>query len=309
MVDSIISAKNENEADVVILSAPYEKTTSSRGGTRLGPKSIMKMMDTKLELFDRKYKKVVRDFVKIHHKDIKGMRFLSPQKSVDKIATESEKILNDNKFVFLLGGEHSVSHGLLKAVSKKYDPKDVTILQIDAHCDLRDDSSDYDERPSNFAHSCVLRRVSELGFPLVQIGIRTYFKGEYEYFSDPKNNVTVFEWGASTLTSSPDSALGAIWKVPEIEDIIDSIKTKYIYITIDVDGFDPSVMPGTGTPVPGGLSWEYGVELLERAIKKAELVSADIVEVSPQKDSVITEYSAAQLVYSIIAHKFRERLN
>lgn len=294
MVDSIISAKNKDEADVVILSASYEKTTSSRGGTRLGPKAIMKMMDTKLELFDRTYKKVVRDFVKIYHDDIAGMRFLSPQKSVDKITTESEKILNEGKFVFLLGGEHSVSHGLLQAIAKKYNSKDITVLQIDAHCDLRNDSSDYDDKPSNLAHSCVLRRVNELGFPLVQVGIRTYFKGEYEYFSDPKNNVTVFEWGSG--------------KTATIDEVLNAIKTKYIYITIDVDGFDPSVMPGTGTPVPGGLSWEYGVELIERAIKKAELVSADIVEVSPQKDSVLTEYSAAQLIYSMIAHKFRERL-
>lgn len=305
MVDSIISAKNELEADVVILSAPYEKTTSSRGGTRLGPKAIMKMMDTKLELFDRQYKKIVRDFVKIYHKELKRISFLSPQASVDKIANESEKILNEGKFVFLLGGEHSVSHGLLKAVSKKYDPKDVTVLQIDAHCDLRNDSSDYDEKPSKLAHSCVLRRVSEFGFPLVQVGIRTYFKGEYEYFNNPENNVTVFEWGASTPTlSAPQEGN----KNPRIEDIIDAIKTKYVYITIDVDGFDPSVMPGTGTPVPGGLSWEYGVELIERVVKKADLVSADIVEVSPQKDSVVTEYGAAQLTYSIIAHKFRERL-
>lgn len=295
MVDSIISAKNEKEADIVILSAPYEKTTSSRGGTRFGPKAIMKMMDTKLELFDRQYKKVVRDFVKIYHKDISGMRFLSPQKSVDKITNESEKILNDGKFVFLLGGEHSVSHGLLKAVSKKYNPKDVTVLQIDAHCDLRNDSGDYDEKPSHLAHSCVLRRINEFGFPLVQVGIRTYFKGEYEYFSDPKNNITVFEWGLNR-------------NVPDIEEILNKINTKYLYITIDVDGFDPSVMPGTGTPVPGGLSWQYGVELIEKAIKKAELISCDIVEVSPQKDSVITEYSSAQLIYSMIAHKFRDRL-
>lgn len=293
MIDSIISANNEKESDIVILSAPYEKTTSSREGTKLGPKAIMKMMDTKLELFDRTYKKVVRDFVKIYHKELKLSSFVSSQKALDKIEKESTKIIDQDKFVFLLGGEHSVSFGLIKALSKKHDPKDVTILQIDAHCDLRNDSSDYDKKPSKFAHSCVLRRASELGFPLVQVGIRTYFKGEYEYFSDPKNNVTVFEWNKKTIP---------------VEEIISSIKTKYLYITIDVDGFDPAVMPGTGTPVSGGLSWYYGLDLIEQAIIKSELVGADIVEVSPQKDSVLTEYNAAQLLYNMIAHKFKDKL-
>ncbi len=293
MVDSIISTKKIEDADVVILGAPYEKTTSSRGGTGNGPKAIMKMLDTKLELFDRNYKKIVRDFVGINHKDLKDISKLSPQKALQKIVNESTKILDKEKFVFLLGGEHSVSLGLLTALSKKYNPKDVTVLQIDAHCDLRNDSSDYSDDPSNLAHSCVLRRVNELGYPLVQVGIRTYFKGEYEYFSDKKNNITVFEWNGKKIS---------------IEEILKSIKTKYLYITIDVDGFDPSVMPGTGTPVSGGLEWFYGLELIEKSIKKCELIGADIVEVSPQKDSVLTEYNSAQLIYSIIAHKFRNKL-
>ena len=248
MVDSIISAKKVEDAEVVILSAGYEKTASSRKGTGAGPKAVMKMLDTKLELFDRTYKKEVNKYVKIHHKDLKDISSLSPAKALDKITSESAKILEKNKFVFLLGGEHSVSFGLLTALSKKYNPKDVTVLQIDAHCDLRNDSSDYDDKPSNLAHSCVLRRINELGYPLVQVGIRTYFKGEYEYFSNPKNNITVFEWNTSTMLSTGTS-------IPSISDILKSIKTKYVYITIDVDGFDPSGMPGTGTPVSGGLEW------------------------------------------------------
>ena len=174
-------------------------------------------------------------------------------------------------------------------------PKDVTVLQIDAHCDLRNDDSDYSDDPTNLAHSCVLRRVNELGYPLVQVGIRTYFKGEYEYFSNPKNNITVFEWGNKK-------------KIPTVAEILKSIKTKYVYITIDVDGFDPAHMPGTGTAVPGGLEWWYGVELIEKVIKGKELVGADIVEVSPMRDSILTEYGAAQLCYSMIAHKFRDKL-
>ena len=150
----------------------------------------------------------------------------------------------------MLGGEHSVSIGYFQALAKKYNPKDVTILQIDAHCDLRNDDSDYSDDPTNYAHSCVMRRASELGFPLVQVGIRTYSTDEYEYFSNKKNNVTTFEWGRG--------------KIPTIETLLKSFKTKYVYITIDVDGFDPAHMPGTGTAVQGGLEWWYGIDLIEK---------------------------------------------
>jgi agmatinase len=295
MVDSIISAKKVDDADVVILSAAYEKTASSRKGTASGPKAVMKMLDSKLELFDRNYKKNVCEYVKIAHKDVGDISKLKPQKALEKITSEATKILDKEKFVFLLGGEHSVSLGLLTALSKKVNPADVTVVQIDAHCDLRNDDSDYNDDPTNLAHSCVLRRVNELGYPLVQVGIRTYFKGEYEYFSDPKNNIKTFEWGNGN-------------KVPTIDEIVKSIKTRYVYITIDVDGFDPAHMPGTGTSVQGGLEWWYGVELLEKIIKSKELVGADIVEVSPMKDSILTEYGAAQLLYGMIAHTYRNRL-
>src|SRR3989344_4040152 len=174
--------------------------------------------------------------------------------------------------------------------TKKYNPKDVTILQIDAHCDLRDNDGDYSEEPSSFAHSAVMRRASGLDYPIVQVGIRTYAEEEYKYFSDLKNKITVFEWGNNI--------------VPKLNDILSAIKTKYLYISIDVDGFDPGVMPGTGTPVQGGLEWWYVLELIEKAIERYELVGADIVEVSPMKDSVLTEYGAADLAYQIIVNKF-----
>lgn len=292
MIKSIINTKNTKEADVIILSAPYEKTASSRKGTVNGPRAIIKCLEEKLEFFDRQFKNETIDFVKITHTELKNISKLSPEKSVLKIKQETEKIINKDKFVFLLGGEHSVSIGVFQALAEKYNPKDITILQIDAHCDLRNDDSDYSKKPSKFAHSCVMRRASELGFPLVQVGIRTYDKSEYEYFNNPKNNVKVFEWGK---------------KIPEIANIIKSINTKYVYISIDVDGFDPSFMPGTGTPIQGGIEWYYGMELLEQAIYTKELIGADIVEVSPQKDSVLTEYGAAQLFYSMITHKFKNR--
>lgn len=290
MAESIINEKNIEKADVVLLSAPYEKTASSHKGTVNGPSAVIKCLDTQIEFFDRKFKTEIIDFVKIAYQDLGNLEQFSPAKTLQKIKTAAQKLVKDDKFIFLLGGEHSVSIGVFQALTEKYDPKDVTILQIDAHCDLRKDDSDYSDEPSPLAHSTVMRHASELGFPIVEVGIRTYSKDEYEYFSDKKNNITVFEW-EKTITS--------------VEKILESIKTKYLYLTIDIDGFDPSFMPGTGTPVQGGLSWYYGIDLIEKAITKSELIGADIVEVSPIQGSVLTEYGAAQLCYTIIANKFQ----
>lgn len=296
MIDSIINTKNINEADVVLVSALYEKTASSRKGTINGPAKVVACLRNQIEFFDRKFKVSVNDFIKTAHLDLGNLKNLSPEDTLKKIKNNCSELMEKNKFVFLLGGEHSVSIGYFQALAKKYNPKDVTILQLDAHCDLRSDDSDYSKNSSALAHSTVMHHASKLGYKLVQVGIRTYSEEEYKYFSNKKNNVTVFEWGNGK-------------KVIAISRILKSIKTKYLYITVDVDGFDPSVMPGTGTPVPGGLSWYYGVDLIEQSILKYELVGADIVEVSPTHDSVLTEYGAAQLVYTMLAHKFQNKLN
>jgi agmatinase len=294
MIEGIINAKNIGEADIVLIGAPYEKTASSHKGTAVGPGKVAEMLASQIEFFDRTYKVNVTDFVKTFYQELSHTTDLSPEENLAEIKKVCEEAVAQSKFVFLLGGEHAVSLGHFQALSKKYDPKDVTILQIDAHCDLRNDDSDYSDTPSNLAHSTIMRRASELGFPIVQVGIRTYSEDEYKYFSDPKNNVTVFEWGTAH-------------KKPKIEEILESIKTKYLYISIDVDGFDPSLMPGTGTPVQGGLKWWYGVSLIEQAINTKELVGCDIVEVSPVAESTTTEYGAAQLAYTMIANKFKSR--
>lgn len=295
IIESIISTKITKEADVVLLLAGYEKTTSSMKGTSKGPKKVLEMLNSKVELFDRNYKTIPSSKIRIGKKDLGEINSFSPEKVYEKITSECDKLIKENKFIFLLGGEHSVSLGHLKALSNKIDPKEVTMVQIDAHCDLRDDDSDYSKKPSKLAHSCVARRAHEMGYNIVQIGVRTYSIDEYDYFMNTKNNIRVFEWGVGK-------------KIPTIDEIIESIKTKYVYITIDIDGFDPRYMPGTGTPVQGGIKWWYGVDLIESIMHKKETIGADIVEVSPIKDSVLTEYGAAQLCYTMIAHKFRNKL-
>lgn len=292
MIKSIINEKNAKNADVVLISAGYDKTASSHKGTANGPKKVIENLNHQIEFWSRKYKVNANDFIKTAHKDLGNLNKLSPEAVLKKIKSTCDELVAQDKFIFLLGGEHSVSIGHFQALAQKHKPKDVTIVQIDAHCDLRPDDSDYSENPTNLAHSTVMHWASEIGYNIVQVGVRSFSETEYKYAQ--KNKTKMFEW------SHPA-------KKPEISEIIKSIKTKYIYITIDVDGFDPSVMPGTGTPVPGGLKWNYGIKLLEALINKFELVGADIVEVSPQEDTVITEYASAELVYQIITHLFKSR--
>ncbi|OGJ07114.1 agmatinase [Candidatus Nomurabacteria bacterium RIFCSPLOWO2_02_FULL_44_12] len=293
MVKSIINENDLSKAEVVLLGAPYEKTASSHKGTAAGPAKVAEMLNNQIEFFDRNFKANVNDFVKTAYLPLKQISELPPEQCLAEIKKICDNLVAQDKFIFLLGGEHAVSLGLFQALAEKHNPKDVTILQIDAHCDLRNDDSDYSDTPSPLAHSAIMRRASELGYPIVQVGIRTYNEDEYKYFSDKKNNVTVFEWRKGAIP---------------VEDILGAIKTKYLYITVDVDGFDPSVFPGTGTPVQGGLSWYYGVDFIEQSINKFELIGADIVEVSPEADTVQTEYGAAQLAYTMIANKFRSKL-
>lgn len=290
---SIISRHSIEESDVVIISAPYEKTASSRKGTRHGPKKIIECLESKLEFFRRDYLTESCAHIGISTLPELDLSDSTPDRALEIVRNASIIVLDQDKFPILLGGEHSVSLGLLQALSKKYNSHDVTILQIDAHCDLRDSDADYNSSPSRLAHSCVMRRAHELGYKLSQVGIRTYAIDEYNYFTQNKDSISVYEWGLE--------------KVPEIAHIVDSIKTKYVYLTIDVDGFDPAYMPGTGTPVQGGLEWWYGVKLIKSIIQKHTLIGADVVEVSPMQDSVLTEYGASQLVYDIISHKFADR--
>ncbi|MCE9549308.1 agmatinase [Candidatus Nomurabacteria bacterium] len=299
MIKRFINTKNINEADVVLISAPYEKGATFHKGTAAGPKKIVECLDYQLDWFMPRFGVEPVNFIKTAHVNLKQIENFSPEKALTTIRENCKKILEKDKFIFMLGGEHSVSIGYFEALAKKYNPKDITILQIDAHCDLRKDDSDYMPKPSKLSHCTVMRHANEMGYPLVQVGVRTIYEGEYNYIKDKKNNVKVFFWGPTTSQGT--------FHAPKIAEILKSIKTKYVYLSIDVDGFDPAHMPATGTPLAGGLEWWYGIELIEKLIGKFNLIGADIVEVSPVPDSVVTEYGAAQLCYAIVANKFKKR--
>jgi agmatinase len=136
-----------------------------------------------------------------------------------------------------------------------------------------------------------MRRARELGFQTCSVGTRAYSRDEFRYAVDQR--MPVFEWGKDAE--------------PPIDAILDAIKTDRVYLTLDVDGFDPAVMPATGTPVPGGMSWAYGTRLLRELFLAREVIGADIVEVAPGAGSGLTEYAAAQLCYDIICYKMLKR--
>ena len=295
MIDRIINTKQIKDAEVVFLSAPYEGGISFMGGTAKAPEKIIECLDNNLELFDVDLLCEPAKKIKTAHIEMKEISKLEPEKMVESIGVKYQELLNDKKFIIMLGGEHTVSLGALKAIAGKENPKDITILQIDAHQDLRDDNSDYSENPSKYAHSCVMRRAHELGYNLVQVGIRTFSKYEYEYTEKNKKTITIFPWNKNS-------------KVPTLNKILKSIKTKKVYLSLDVDGIDPSFMPGTGTPVQGGMDWNYTLNLLEKVFENKNVVGADVVEVSPMQDSVQTEFGAALICYKIMANKFKNKL-
>jgi len=282
MISSIVGTAY-GSADAVVIGAPYEHSASFGEGAVNGPRKIKEALDQQIEFFDRYTRTEPANDFNFGYREL-DISQLSPDHMVEKVSKELDA---EKRFYVLLGGVHSVSIPSLKSLATKYNPSEVTVVQIDAHFDLRDDDSEYNEvNPSKFAHSTIMRRAHEFGFNLLPVGIRTMYKGEYEYVT--KNNIKFFEWGRLDIPE------------PTIEEIISAIKTDKVYLTIDVDGFDPGVMPGTGTPVPGGMSWNFGEKLIRSIIEQKNLLAADVVEVAPQESTGQTEYNSAQLVYNIL---------
>lgn len=272
--------------DAIILQVPYEQNVLGCKGTAKGPAAVVEEMDKHIEIYDRFVGTETLNKVDISYPEPLPVAGLKPEQMVEAVKKETEKYLE--KFPVILGGEHSVSIGAIQALKEKY--PDLTVFQIDAHADLRNDNSDYME-PKNVsknAHCCVMRRARDLGCSTVQVGLRVFSSQEIEYIKKHDLKNKIFE--------CPVKA--------SIDEIIQACESDNVYLTIDVDGFDPTHMPGTTNPVQGGLNWYFVFDLLKKLFEKKNVVGADVVEVVPMFPNKLTELGAAQLVYTIIGYKF-----
>ncbi|MFH1047803.1 MAG: arginase family protein [Patescibacteria group bacterium] len=317
-VQTIIDANIGTIADVQYIGSGNDVSSSGRKGAGWAPWAIRQALDTQIE-FDEPLTGIrTVDLVKFGWRDYHVDDCLRPlerlTKALDKVEHAVFDAFETNRFPFMIGGNHSNTIGALRALRRHVkNPAKTAIVVIDAHHDLRPDDSDYCSRHqiSPLAHCCALREAVEAGFRVVQVGVRAYSREEKEFAA--QHGVQVFYWQPADLNAFVYDG----FVQPPIINILGKIcGADNVYLTIDVDGFDPSVMPATGTPVVGGLTWEYGLRLIAGICMNFNLIGADICEVAvPYRcfktesnliyltDLPAAEYrtviNAAQLSYSI----------
>jgi agmatinase len=271
-------------ARVVILPVPLDRTTSYVAGTRNGPHDIL-VASSHMELWDEETE---TDVHSIGIFTLPEMDF--PFGTIDEVMQEirrvAAEIVSRGKFPIVLGGEHSITGPVVAAVAAKH--PGLSVLQIDAHADLRDT---FMGTPHN--HACVMRRVLEFA-RCTQVGIRSL--SPEEAAAIPSLPTEVFY--DFNMRNDPN------W----IERIVDSLG-ETVYITIDVDGLDPAIMPATGTPEPGGLSWYEVLALLRRVIESRSVVGFDLVELSPMAGNVAPNFLCAKLIYKMLSYRFGAEVN
>lgn len=257
-----------------IIPVPYEQTVSYGKGTSKGPEAILKA-SAQLETFDGKS---VPSEMGIHTTPPVGCSG-DVKNTMKNIRSAVEQAININKIPVILGGEHTVTYGAIEALYAKYG-KDFCVVQFDAHADLRDTYEG-----SEFSHACVMKRIFDLGIPFYQLGTRSYSLDEHNFRL--RNNIHYMD--AEELCNGGDKEFELPPYFP-----------KNVYITFDIDGLDSSIMPATGTPVPGGLGWYQSLKLIEKALSSRNCIGFDVVEFAPLKDNHSYDYTSAQLVYNIM---------
>lgn len=270
---------NEKSAKVVILPIPYDGTSTWVKGSDNGPEALLEA-SANMELYDIETDSEVYRVGIYTAPAVKESK--SPELMVEAGKKASMKYIESGKFLVTIGGEHSISIGPIQAHAEKY--KNLTVLQIDAHTDLRDS---YEGSKNN--HACVMARAQDL-CPIVQVGIRSMDIGEKERL-DPNR---VF-WAHRIVNCDKwmDSAIDLL--------------TENVYLTIDLDGFDPSIMPSTGTPEPGGLLWYQTLTFIKKVIESKNLIGFDVVELCPNPNERSSDFLAAKLVYKILSYKFAKK--
>jgi agmatinase len=269
-----------DNARVVILPVPLDRTTSYVAGTRNGPHEIL-VASSHMELWDEETESDIHS-IGIFTLPEMELPFASMDEVVEDIRRVTAELIAHGKFPVVLGGEHSITGPVVAAVAARH--PNLSVLQIDAHADLRDSFMG-----TRHNHACAMRRVLDHAARCTQVGIRSL--SPEEAAAAPSLATKIFyDWN---MRNDP------AW----IERVVDSLG-ETVYITIDCDGFDPAIMPATGTPEPGGLSWREGLALLRRVIEERNVVGCDIVELSPMAGNIAPNFLCAKLVYKILSYRF-----
>jgi agmatinase len=268
-------------ARAVIVPAPYDGTTTYRSGTREGPRAILQA-SRELEFFDEETR------TEAHRQGIVTLEELpvvvsSPRDMVELVREVGEAIFDAEKMPVLLGGEHLLSLGMIEAAAARF--HGLKVLHLDAHADLREKY-----QGSRYSNACVMRHVTRHA-PIVQVGIRALSREEFELIQH--RNIPCFF--AYQLRQEPGLR----------EEIVSRLDG-FVYISIDLDVFDPSIMPAVGTPEPGGLGWYEVLALLRQVAGKCRLVGFDVMELLPIPQTAAPDFLAARLVYKLLSYIFMD---
>lgn len=284
---------NYESSKAIILPIAYEGTVTYGKGASQGPQAILKASQ-QLELYDEELRQDTYK-IGIHTLDTVEGRDLSAEGMVEKVYLKASPLVRDEKFIVMLGGEHSLSLGMVKALRDKF--ADLSVLQLDAHADLRDEYEG-----TKYNHACVGRRMAEL-VPLTQVGVRSLSREEGEYIKSGKGP-KVFYAGQITGRRGQVSAFDTIKEKRDwIEEVISSLSPN-VYLTIDLDVLDPGIMPSVGTPEPGGLDWYETLQLLRQLAREKKIVGFDLVELAPQPGNISPDFLAAKLTYKLLGYIF-----
>jgi agmatinase len=277
-----------DNSKVVILPCPYEKTTSYGKGTAKGPAAIIRASQY-VEFFDEETLKEVCFEYGIATLKALDFKKHSGKKALELIYKNVKRLIAEGKFVITLGGEHSISTAPIKAHFDSYGSAEggFSVLHFDAHSDLR---QEYEG--SLYSHASFAARVAEFTTKITQVGIRAQCKEEYDFIKE--KGINTFYAFQMRHEGFDDRLI----------DIILATLAQNVYITFDVDYFDPSIMPSTGTPEPNGFYWDETMKFLKRLCSERNLVGFDVVELSPRKDFTFPDFLTAKLIYKILNYRF-----
>lgn len=271
---------NRNSSKVLILPVPYEATTSYGSGAKNGPYAIIEA-SRQVELYDIDLECEAALDWGIHTLPALSPDLSSIEAAVNSIEHAVASLANPDQLVVVLGGEHSISVGAVRGTARVYGNDFVTV-QLDAHADLRDSYEG-----SAYSHACAARRLIEIT-PVIQLGIRSIDISEAEFMRDNPDKVTTIL--ARDMRSLDKS----------LHTLREKIQGKNVYLTIDIDALDPSIMPSTGTPEPGGLLWYDMLEIIQTIISAGSVIGIDCVELAPIPGMHAPNFTTAKLLYKVI---------